>query len=290
MATSSSIDHAFRIENDTLTVTLFRGQTMLVKSGCISVMSGSLAVNSKVHEECKHVEEDDDAEPLYISEVSLPASASKGTAHFTVGAPIPGTVVQIPLSRGDRWIIRDTSFLAATPNLKIEHRFNLSEEVADEVDDEVVPLTRVSVREGASGSLFVHAFGKAHRHDVQDGDSILVNGGLFLAAPEQAHNKYKVQPAGSLFTSTAGVSWVLLKFFGPMAVFTQSHNIESFAAEVEYAQGNGEDYTSDSSSEDDEDEDEEEEDDGEEDEDEEEEEDAEDDEEDEEDDDLEEGA
>ena len=221
----------FRIDDDTLEVTLLRGQSFLVKAGCVSVMSGHLNILAKVNED-----------DVSMNEVILPIDAEVESAKFTIGSPSPGTIVEIRLDEVKSWIVRDGSFLAATVGVRIEERYNLKDDEDESFVDQVVAFTKVS----GQGSVFVGAFGKAHRHDIDAGDSLLVNGGLFIAAPESM--RYSPKPAGSLFTSIAGVSWVLLNIEGPTTVFTQSYNLESFAAAIEGAQQDGGGSDSDSGS------------------------------------------
>ncbi|PNH02917.1 hypothetical protein TSOC_011072 [Tetrabaena socialis] len=237
----------FSIQEDLLTLALGHGSSVVVKSGCISTMSAHLNVRPIVH--------DSDEDDVYM--------------HLT---EVQNLVVHLPISGGQTWIFRDTAFLAATANVRIEYRHNVLHDRSDRLfDDEVTPLTRASLASGDTGSVFVFALGKSHRHDIDAGDSLLVNGGLFLAAPADSH--MQPTPTTNLYAGAEGVSWVLMKFNGPAHVITQSQNVESFAAEIDHAlYGRGDDDHEEDSDEDldsdDEDEDEEEDDDYEEDEDE----------------------
>jgi uncharacterized protein (AIM24 family) len=197
-----------------------------------------------------------------MNEVYLPSSSSAESAELTLGSPTLGAISRIDLKRGDVWLVRDSSFVAASPSVRIDHKFNLSgDENRDRMfQDQVVPLTRVSVRRGEDrGVVFIGAFGATKQREVKEGDLLCVNGGLFLAA-NGADAHYTVQAAGSIFTSVASCgSSHLLKFQGPCTILTQSHSAEAFSAAMEnlmyHDPGRSDDESEDDSEDDEDDED-----------------------------------
>lgn len=221
---------------DSVDVALKRGEALVVRAGCVSVMSGSLRIRG-AGDACDFGEDAaDEAGALTLTEVYLPEASAAQRGTLTLGAPTLGSMASLELGRGDVWVIRDSAFVAATPGVRIEHRFNV---VGDERDsifrDQVVPLTRISLRKSqARGVVYLGAFGTVKEHRVEAGDSLCVNGGLFLAARGK-EMRYSVQPAGSLFASVAaaGGSWVLMRFQGPCAILTQSHGVEAFSAAID---------------------------------------------------------
>jgi uncharacterized protein (AIM24 family) len=196
--------------------------TLIVKAGCISVMSGRLSIAP-----LEGLGEGNDLNQV--------VNNNEVGSSLTLGSAAPGTIYKISIKDGHPWVIRESSFVACSSMVKMDFKFNLMEE--EKFDDQVVPLTRLD----GSGDAYIYAFGKCHTHKIQEGDSLLVNGGLFLGALESDMH-YSIKPAGSLFTSIAGISWVLMHFKGQSTILTQSNNLECFAGAVEKAQAGGGTY------------------------------------------------
>lgn len=232
----------FRIDGTSLEVSMVPGSSILLKSGCIAFMSnrlqtkflGPVSSQEKGHsDEAKDddgVEDevcgDDDAE-LFISEVSMPSGRGQTRALLTINAPMPGSISRLAVTEDQTWIVRKSAFLAATPGITLQ-----TESIAED-DMEIIHLLRVScVRRG---SVFVHTFGKAKQQDVPYQESALLSAGLFVASQVKRSGDHNlaVQATPSVFTTSSGIAWPMLRIDGPAQVLMQAHNLESFAYDVD---------------------------------------------------------
>lgn len=247
----------FRIDGTSLEVSLVPGASMLVKCGCIAFMSGRLQTrflgqaghldegsegrSQKTTEEkigrpgddAEDEEDGDEEEPsedLYIGEVFMPPGRGQARASLTINAPCPGSIVRLSVQEDHPWIIRKSAFLAATPGVQMS-------ECPGIIDNgiEVASLLKLSAKRG---SIFVHTFGKARHQEILGDDGGLLSAGLFVGT-QMKSDRISVESIPYLFTTSAGVAWPMLRIVGPGQVLMQSHNIESFAHEMEYIAGTG---------------------------------------------------
>ena len=214
-------------------VVLRRNESLILRAGCIAVMSGHLRVKDKVYEPIAN-------ETLFLNHVYLPSNAPVSMAHVVLSSPAPGTIIRINLREGISWVFREDALIAATGGVKIEHRYNLTGPDREDMifKDQIVPLTRVSISSSSHNLMntecvYIYSFGKYRRHVLDnEKDTLVVNGGLFLACPEK-HMTCSVEPAGgSIFTAIAGVLPLHMRFKGPSVILTQTHNFEAFASRL----------------------------------------------------------
>lgn len=225
----------FEISKNSLNVALGPGDSLRVKTGCVSAMSGSLKISQDLRESRDRESQNRENRENY----NVIENLTNRTLKCIVGSHLPGQIVEISLTPDRPWVVIDSAILAATPDVVIESGYNLKDSPDSLFDKEVVSLSRISLRESreSGGRVFVSAFGKSTRNVVEEGDSLLINSNLFLAAPLDALNSYKtVESQGNRF-SAVGCSWSLMKFESQesqreIVVLTQSHGIEALARKV----------------------------------------------------------
>lgn len=80
----------------------------------------------------------------------------------------------------------------------------------------------------APGCVFLTGYGTIRRHDLQAGETLLVNNGRFLAARITSPRPlYTVVKLGkTVLSSLLGGEGLGMRFVGPGEVYTQSHDFE----------------------------------------------------------------
>lgn len=138
----------------------------------------------------------------------------------TFGFELPGDLMAFGVSPGNGWCLTFDAFVAGTDNLIISSRFSGC--CACYCGDEAPFITKATVKTGDMGILLAGGYGMVERHDVPQGQTLLVSRGLFFAAREDS--SFDMGLVGGLMNLCCTGSGIVFKFHGPCAVYTQSKN------------------------------------------------------------------
>jgi len=148
----------------------------------------------------------------------------------------PGDVLPLRVNKDETLIMKRGSFIAASPNIDVSGSLNWRG-IFEVGQEEGAVLPRAKCVHGEYGLVWMGSYGSFDRHDLAEGQSIIVDNGLFLAAFKNAQTDGKpyelVNMGNSIFSTILGGEGIGMKFIGPQVVFTQSHNFNNLVAEVQ---------------------------------------------------------
>jgi uncharacterized protein (TIGR00266 family) len=170
---------------------------------------------------------------LQVAYEGLPEG--QGRRLVTFASQVPGDVLQLDLTPGQKAVVSRESYMAGAPSVSVGGKFNWRGVVSFGQDEGLV-LPELKC-EGAAGTAWLGAYGAFQRHDLEAGESLLVDNGLFLACvadgPQASQPLYTVVRLGqTLASSLLGGEGLGMKFAGPATVYTQSHNIHDLASVI----------------------------------------------------------
>jgi uncharacterized protein (AIM24 family) len=169
-----------------------------------------------------------DQSPLTVSYTGLSEKDYPDKqARTVVFAPsMPGEIMEFKLAKGEKMAVTRGGYLASSPNVIVTGKFNWRGIFASE--GAVLPT--VQSRDG-EGVVWLWAYGSIERHDLKQGQSLLVDNGLFFACT--AGTRFEIAKLGKNWTSTVlGGEGIGMRFKGPGTVYTQSHNFNDLVDKI----------------------------------------------------------
>lgn len=144
--------------------------------------------------------------------------------HVAFSSDIPGDVIKIQLQKEEEYTISRTSFLCGTDNITISATVQPLG-ILGIGSGEGFILPKVKAKSGAS--IWLATFGSFERIDLLPNEEIILDNGVFLAAP--SHMTYTLVRLGKTFISSfLGGEGFGMKFVGPGTIYTQSKNLNNF--------------------------------------------------------------
>jgi len=141
---------------------------------------------------------------------------------ISVGFELPGDMMAFGVTNNNGWCFTYDAFIAGTDNLNISSRFSSC--CACTCGDESMFITSVKVKENEMGVVLAGSYGMIERHDVPDGQTLLVSKGLFFAAREDTIFDVGLigQECSGLLNLLCTQGGIVYRFKGPCVVYTQS--------------------------------------------------------------------
>lgn len=140
----------------------------------------------------------------------------------TVGFELPGDIMAFGVTNEHGWVFTYDAFIAGTDNLIISSRFSSC--CACTCGDESVFLTTARVKKEELGVILAGSYGMIERHDIPEGQTLLVSKGLFFAARDDASLDVGLigQECCGLLNLGCTGGGIVYRFHGPTVVYTQS--------------------------------------------------------------------
>lgn len=145
--------------------------------------------------------------------------STQDKSKINFGFEDPGDMLPFLITDGNGWKLTKKAFVAGTPNCKVTAAFPGC--LACCTSGEGL-LTKIVSRDGQPAMAFCGGFGEIIRHDVPAGQCLFVDNGLFFACHEKT--KIKIGSVGGLKAFCCSGEGLVMKFFGPCVVFTQSRD------------------------------------------------------------------
>lgn len=159
----------------------------------------------------------------------------QGDSNIVFASTYPGDILHLTLKPEEELIISRGSFLACSPNMEVSGKMNWRG-LIDFGQEEGGVLPKITNKSSKPGHVWLGTYGRYKKHEIQEGESLLVDNGLFLSSLTSANNNdpiYTLVNLGRTITSTIfGKEGMGMKFSGPRTVYTQSHNFNSLVAEI----------------------------------------------------------
>lgn len=159
-----------------------------------------------------------------------------GPGDVVFGDDLPGDMLPFMCEdkEGGDWIVTKGSFFCGTSNLIVSAKWKGCQ--AWLCSGEGGMLTHIR-SEGGSGVFFAGGYGMVERQKVPDGKTLYLNTGLFFAA--QASTPFEITlPGGCVSCFCSGEDFVM-KFVGPVVVYTQNRNPEIIRKLLQPVPANG---------------------------------------------------
>jgi len=140
----------------------------------------------------------------------------------SVGFELPGDMLAFGVTENSRWVFTFDAFIAGTDNLDISSRFSAC--CACLFADTSVFLTTVGVKSGQMGVVLAGSYGMIERHDIPEGQTLLVSRGLFFAARDTVDFEVGLigQECCGLLNLGCTGGGIVFRFRGPGVIYTQS--------------------------------------------------------------------
>lgn len=143
-------------------------------------------------------------------------------AKVSVGFQLPGDIMAFGVTPDNGWVFTYDAFIAGSNNLVVSSRFSGC--CACIFADESVFLTTAKVKQGEFAIVLAGSYGMIERHEVPDGETLLVSRGLFFAARSDVSFDVGLigQECCGLCNLCITGGGIVYKFHGPCVVYTQS--------------------------------------------------------------------
>lgn len=203
-----------------LEISLSEGQKIHAASGSMLFLTGNISMpENKFQGFGKLLAGEHIVHQEYSGTGSKPGKVAFGLDY-------PNDIIRIPLLPGIKYRFSRYSYLASTTNIKVSWTtqwkgiFGIGQ-------SEGFILPTVENIGNSIGYVWLCAYGTFEMKTVQEGESIIVDNGLFLACDNR--NQYNVVKVGrSLFAAFINKEGFAMKFDGPCNIYLQSKNLEGF--------------------------------------------------------------
>jgi uncharacterized protein (AIM24 family) len=151
-----------------------------------------------------------------------------GPGTVALGGALPGDVMMMKISPGQTHFLSQGAFIACTENVRISGGFNMLGVFAIGQEEGPV-LPTATVIDSNPGYIWIGGYGAFEKHDLQSGESMLVNNGLFLACDKRYDS---VETLGKSMMSSLFGEGLGMRFNGPCTLHTQSKDINDLVSYV----------------------------------------------------------
>jgi len=138
---------------------------------------------------------------------------------------MPGDIIAIRIKKGDFYTMSSHGFLCATPNVKISTAARFRNLI---VRNESVFFNEVSLMDGCEddGMVWISSYGGFDKVEVEAGESIKVNGGIF--AFTESRNNFTLTTEGNIKSFLFSGETILMRFRGPCTIYVHSQNFVEY--------------------------------------------------------------
>lgn len=150
-----------------------------------------------------------------------------GPGTVALGSSLPGDVTMFAVNPGDTYYLSRGAFIACSPNIRVSGGLNLIG-ILGIGQEEGFVLPTVTT-DNSIGYIWIGAYGTFERHEIPQGQSMLINNGQFLAA----NKKYDgLKTLGKSAISSMFGEGMGMEFKGPCIVYTQSKNMNELVTYI----------------------------------------------------------
>jgi len=136
---------------------------------------------------------------------------------------LPGDMVSFSVSKQVGWKLSASSFVCGTSNIEVSTRFAGC--YACVCGGEEAFLTTCKVKEDSdkdNGMFYAGGYGAITKHELNEGDTIVLSSGCFFACAEDL--PFELKMPGGCFTCCCGGEGICVAIDGPGQVFSQNRN------------------------------------------------------------------
>ncbi len=192
-----------------LHVQLSPGETIRAETGVMSYMDGTVQMETSSGGILTGIKRKFSGESFFQNTFT-------GPGKIVFAPPFPGTIQAFEITPDTPMILQQGAYIAGSPNVKISSKWGGFRAI---FAGEGAFLTHASVEEG-KGIFFTGSYGIVVRHEIAPGQEFVVDTGIFFATTEDA--QFKLSKVGKVKSFLFGGEGLVLRFFGPCVVYTQS--------------------------------------------------------------------
>lgn len=167
-------------------------------------------------------------ESLFLTSY-MGSNRTLNTGEIGLSLDTPGDVLEIKLRPGEQYRISGNSFLACTTNVELETSFN-ARGLLGVGQEEGAVLPVLQCKGPGPGRAWISTFGAFEKHVLEEGESMLIDNGVFLMAPKSLD--YTIEQLGRTWTSSFfGNEGYGMRFVGPKGgttLYIQTKNLKNF--------------------------------------------------------------
>jgi len=146
-----------------------------------------------------------------------------GPGKIAFSFRLPGDMLAFSIQKDEAWKLSAGSFICGSSNCRVSTSFTGC--YAFICGGEECWLTKVELDEDsgeASGVFYAGGYGALTRHEVADGNCILMSSGCFFACSEE--QEFSLRMPGGCCTCKFGGEGLVMAIKGPATVYTQNRN------------------------------------------------------------------
>ena len=223
VANSISWHKTGSIGNYCLNLFLSQNQRVIADGNAMLYMDGAIKYETEMGSAKKAIGRVLSGEKAFMSWYTGTNSNKK--QRITLGIPLPGDVMMIPIKANETWKLSSGSFLAGTHNISVSGKLNMKGLFSIGQQEGFV-LSTVTAKE-TDGFIWVASYGHIEKHDIKEGDTLLIDNEHFLACPKGVD--YDLVKVDNMKTLVFGGEGLAMKFKGPCTVYTQSKGVYALA-------------------------------------------------------------
>lgn len=214
--------------NAGLNLYLAPGQTVVTDKHAMAFMDGGIQLRVEMGGIKRAFGRMFSGETAFMSYFTGTPSGSGKPQKLTLGSPMVGDIVMIPLEQDKKWKLSQGAFMAGTANCVITGKLNIKGFLGVGQQEGAV-LSTVVTKDGP-GAVWLNAYGTIQEHRLEAGQSLIVDNEHFLAtASDKDYTLVKVGNAKALIFGGEGLA---MRFDGPCTVYTQSKGLHGMAKEL----------------------------------------------------------
>ena len=198
------------------------GQQVVAEGGAMIYMDGHVQMTTKSTGGLfKGLKRKMSGESMFQNYFEIPEGAPPGKVTFSFGAP--GDIVHLHLQQGEKWTLSKDAYICGSPSVIVSTKRGGLKQM---FSGEGYFLTDVTAE--AEGDVWMGGYGAIERHELKEGEELVVDNGVMLAF--QSHMEHKFSKVGGKKSFILGGEGVVIRYKGPGVVYTQSREIGLLAA------------------------------------------------------------
>jgi uncharacterized protein (TIGR00266 family) len=204
----------------TVTIDLKANEQVLAEAGSMAYMDGKVDMNTStgggVWKGLKRS----------FSGESFWQNTFTGPGKVTLANSLPGDSEAFKINPNEGWILTRDAYLGGTTNIEVSSKWGGFKTM---FTSEGALLTHVKSTAG-DGLFFAGCYGAIKKHEIAEGEEFTVDNGLFFATPEKTN--FKMSKMGGWKSFFLGGEGIILRFFGPCIVYTQSRSLHPIVSRI----------------------------------------------------------
>lgn len=196
-----------RVDKTSLHVTLPPGTNLHVRNGAMLWMDDGIDATVRVTGFLSRFFSDND---LLFTEFAN--KEGDKPLRLVIGSSLPCEIIEVEIQPGQTFVAHAGSFLACTGNVAQGGRLSFKGLVLG--SGVVMAKYTVDAKAAKPGKIWLTAFGGVHTMDVRPGQTLRIDTGLFLCAPEAVVQTWQFGKIGSLLGAAFNGEGLVFKVHG----------------------------------------------------------------------------